>query len=197
MMDYNIYPTVPSAPEDPQVEFHLNVIKSKRQGLKKKLNERYKEKYRKYTNILERLTLLNSCSSSISVGTGISSVVTFSTFIGLPVSTPLGAASLTGACASAIISALTKKYQKKLSKVTKLTDIATSALAVFDTSLSKALSNGKIDEEEFNVLQMFHLKTLNELFDVDRKMGSEIRNQFEKSLMEEINEVKKNLGTRV
>ena len=125
---------------------------------------------------------LNACSSSISIGTGISSVATFSTFIGLPVSNPLGAAFLTGACASAIISALTKNYQNQLSKVTKLTDIATSALAVFDTSniyldtsLSKALSNGTIDEEEFRVLQMFQFKTLNELFDVDRKMGSEIR----------------------
>ena len=106
-------------------------------------------------------------------------------------------ASLTGACAGAIISVLTKKYQKKLSKVTKLPDIATSALAVFDTSLSEALSNGKIDEEEFKLLQEFHLETLNKLSDVDHKMGAEIRNQLEKSLLEEINEIKKNLGTRV
>ena len=128
---------------------------------------------------------LNACSSCLSIATEISSVAILSTFIGLPVSIPLGAASLTGACASTIISALTRKYQKKLSKVTKLTDIATSALAVFKTSLSKALSNGKIDEEEFNMLQAFHLKTLNELSDIDHKMEAEIRNQFEKSLMED------------
>ena len=45
-MNYDIYPTVPSAPEDPQVAFHLNVIQSKRQGLLK-LEERYKKKIRK------------------------------------------------------------------------------------------------------------------------------------------------------
>ena len=61
-----------------------------------------------------------------------------------------------------VTTALTKKYQKKLSKVTKLTDIITSAIAVFETYLSKALRNGKIDEEEFNVLQTFHLKALND-----------------------------------
>ena len=72
-----------------------------------------------------------------------------------------------------------------------------AALAVFETSLSKALKNGKIDEEEFNVLQAFHLKTMDELMGVDRKMEAENRNQFEKSLLEEINEIKKNLGTRV
>ena len=59
---------------------------------------------------------LNACSSGISIATGISSVATFATFIGLPVCISLGAASLTGAIASGIISALTKKYQKKLKK---------------------------------------------------------------------------------
>ena len=193
MMNFNLYPTVTTAPEDSQVAFYLNVIKSKQQGLKK-LEERYKEKYKKYTNILERLTWLNACSSSLSIATGISSVATFSTFISLPVSIPLSVASLTGVCASGIISVLTKKYQKKLSKVTKLTDIITSALAVFDTSISKALKNGEINEEEFNVLRTFHLETLNELSGIDRKMEAENRFQFDESLLEEL---KKNLGTRV
>ena len=140
--------------------------------------------------------MLNACSCSLSVASGISNVVTLSTFIGLPVSIPLGVVSLTGASASGITSALTKKYQKKLSKVTKLTDIVTSAIAVSETSLSKALSNGKIDEEEFKMLQTLHIKMLNELSDVDRKMGAENRNQFEKSLLEEINDIKKLIGTR-
>ena len=76
----------------------------------------FKQKYEKYNKILNRLTWLNACSSRISIATGISSVATFATFIGLPVSMALGAASLTGAIASGIISTLTKKYQKKLKK---------------------------------------------------------------------------------
>ena len=68
--------------------------------------------------MLNRLTWLNACSSGISVATGISSVATFVTFVGLPVSISLGAASLTGAIASGIMSTLTKKYQKKLKKLT-------------------------------------------------------------------------------
>ena len=124
--------------------------------------------------------MLNACASGLSLATGISSVATLSTFIGLPVSIPLGAVSLAGASVSGVTTVLTKKYQKKLMKVTKLTDIATSALAVFETCLSKVLRNSKIDEEEFNVLQTFHLKTLNELSDVNHKMGAENRNQFEK-----------------
>ena len=73
-------------------------------------------------------------------------------------SIPLGAVPLAGASLSGVTMALTKKYQKKLLKVMKLTDIVMSALAVFEMSLSKALSNGKIDKQEFNVLQTLHLK---------------------------------------
>ena len=69
---------------------------------------------------------LNACSSGISVATGICSVATFATFIGLPVSIPLDAASLTGVIASGIISVLTKKYQKKLKNVTQLIDMIMS-----------------------------------------------------------------------
>ena len=71
----------------------------------------FKKKYKKYNKILNRLTWLNACSNGISVATGISSVATFATFIGLPVSISLGAASLTGAIASGIISTLTIKTE--------------------------------------------------------------------------------------
>ena len=135
--------------------------------------------------------MLNVCSSGISVAHGISSVATFATFNRIPVSAVLGAASLTGVIASGIISALTKKYQQKLKKVTKLIDIITPALVVFERVVSKSLKNGIINEEEFNTLQMLHLETLNELTGVDRRMEVEHRSLVEKSLLEEINELKK------
>ena len=104
----------------------------------------------------------------------------------------LGAASLTGAIASGIISTLTKKYQKKLKKVTCLIDIITQATVVFDRVISVALKDGIIDEEEFNTLQTLYLETLNELTGVDRRMEAENRSVVKKSLIEEINELKKN-----
>ena len=98
------------------------------QGLKNK-EQIFKQKCGKYTKILNRVTWLNACSSVISATTGISSVATFATFIGLPVSIFLGTASLTGAIASGIISTLAKKYQKKLKKVTKLIDTRNSSIS--------------------------------------------------------------------
>ena len=160
MKEYKLYPNLSSArPENPQVVYHVSVIQAKMEGLKNK-EQVFKQKYEKYNKILNRLTWLNACSSRISIATGISSVATFTTFIGPPVSISLGAASLTGAIASGIISTLTEKYQKKLQKVTRLIDIVTPALVVFERVISGALKNGIIDEEEFNTLQTLHLKHL-------------------------------------
>ena len=141
----------------------------------------FKKKYKKYTKILNRLMCVNACLSGISVATGISSVAAIATFIGLPVSIPLGAASLTGAIASGIISALTKKYQQKLKKATKLIDIVTPALVVFERVVSGALKNGVINEEEFNMLQALHLETLSELTGINCRMEAEHRSLVEKS----------------
>ena len=198
MTDYKLYPPIPSAPPDapPQVGYHLNVVQAKRRGLINK-EAMFKKKYGKYTKILNRLTWLNACSSGVSIATGISSIATFATFIGIPVSAALGAASMTGAIASGIISVLTKKYQQKLKKVTHLIDIVTPALVIFERVLSGTLKNGVIDVEEFNMLQTLHLETLNELTGIDRKMEVEHRSLVKKSLLEEINELKKNQGTRV
>ena len=85
---------------------------------------------------------------------------------------------------------LTKKYQQKLKKVTKLIDIITPALVVFERVVSKSLKDGQINEEDFNTLQMSHLEILNELTGVDHRMEAEHRSLAEKSLLEEINELK-------
>ena len=200
MTSYNTYPNLPSvppqSPENPQVAYHLNLVQAKRRGLINK-EKMFKKKYEKYTKILNRLTWLNACSSGISIATGISSVATFTTFIRLPVSIPLGVASLTGVIASGISSALTKKDQKKLKKVTKLIDIVMPALVVFERVVSGALKNGIINEEEFNMLQMLHLETLNKLMGIEHTMEAEHRSLDEKSLLEKINNIKKNKGTKV
>ena len=191
-MDYKLYPPIPSAPPDAplQVGYHLNVVQVKRQGLKAK-EAIFEKKYEKYTKILNQLMWLNACLSGISIATGISSVATFATFIRIPVGPALGAASMTGAIASGIISVLTKKYQQKLKKVLCLIDIITPALVVFERVVSGALKNGVIYEEKFNMLQALHLETLNELTGINHRMEAEHRPLVEKSLLEEINELKK------
>ena len=191
MTDYKLYPPISSASPDvpPQVAYHLSIIQAKRRWLKAK-EQTFKKKYDKYTKMLNRLMWLNACSSGISIATGISSVATFTTFIGILLSAALGTASMTGAIASGIISVLTEKYQQKLKKVTKLVAIVTRALVIFERVVSGSLKDGVIDEEEFNMLQTLYLEMLNELTGIDRRMEAERRSLVEKSLLEEIKEIK-------
>ena len=151
MTRYNIYPDLkqPLAPPQPQ-SYCLILIQSKQQGLLE-LKERYAMKHSKYSKILDRLVWLNACSSGLSIASGVLSVATLSTFIGLPVSIPLGVVSFAGANISGVATALTSKYQKKLTKVTKYVDIVTSEIAVFETSLSKVLDNGEIVQHSSGV----------------------------------------------
>ena len=114
MTDYKLYPNLPSAPPgNPQVAYHLSVIQTKQRGLKNK-EQMFKKKYEKYNKILNRLTWLNACSSGMSIATGISSVTTFATFVGLPVSVALDAASLTGAIASGMLMEEVNELRKKI-----------------------------------------------------------------------------------
>ena len=87
MTNYKSYPNLPPSvpPENPQVANHVSIIQAKMQGLKNK-EQMFKQKYEKYTKILNRLMWLNACSSGISIATGTSSVATLATFVGLPVS---------------------------------------------------------------------------------------------------------------
>ena len=71
-----------------------------------------------------------------------------------------------------------------------MTDIVTPALVVFEKVVSGTLRNGVINEEEFNMLQTLHLETLNQFTGINRRMGAEHRSLVEKSLLEEINEIK-------
>ena len=155
-----------------------------------RLQERYKKKHEKYSKALDRLTWLIACSSGLSVASEILSIATLSTLIGLPVCVPLVVVSLAGVSARSVATVVTKKYQKKLAKVTKLVDIIISVSAVFETSISKALNNHKIDEREFTMLQVLHLGAINELANVDHKMKRKTRPQLQNSLLEEINNLK-------
>ena len=52
MMEYKLYPNLSSAPpENPQVAYHLSIIRAKMQGLKSK-EQMFKQKYEKSTKIL-------------------------------------------------------------------------------------------------------------------------------------------------
>ena len=194
-MSFKIYPKLPTAAEDSNVQdkFNTNTINSELHELLQ-LKDKFNTRYEKYNKVIERLMLLNVSSSSLTIGSSISSIVTAATIVGIPVSAGLGGVVLAGSISAGLTTALVKKYQKKLNKVTKLCDIVTSAIAVFETSISQALNDGKIDLKEFQVLQRTYYNALEKLSSTDRKMAVETRSQFEKSLLEELQSIKRTLN---
>ena len=194
-MTVKLYPTLPTAPEgsSDQDKFNNETIHKQFQELIR-LKDKFNTKYAKYNKILNRLLLINAGSNGISIGTGISSVATLSTFIGIPVSIALAACSLTGAGIGGITTVLIKRYQKKLSKINKLYDIVRPAIAVFEAGISKALKDNRIDYNELQVLGDVYYKALDALTSTDRKMETETRNQFEKSMMAELQNIKEALS---
>lgn len=107
--------------------------------------------------------LINVGSTGISIGAGIASVAALSTFIGIPVSIPLAVCSLTGAGFGGITTALIKRYQKKLTKVMKLYDIVSPAIAVFEAGISKALKDNRVDYNELQQIERWRPKHVTNL----------------------------------
>ena len=153
-MTFKVYPKLPTAPEDSseQDKFNTSVVNSELEELIK-LKDKFNTKYEKYIKVIERLMLLNASSSSLTIGSSISLIATAATIVGISVSADLGRVALAGSISAGLTTALVKKYPKKPNKVMKLYDIAISAIAVLETSISQSLNDGKIDLKEFQVLQ--------------------------------------------
>ena len=153
-MSFKVYPKLPAAPEDSseQDKFNASVVNSELEELIK-LKDKFNTKYEKYIKVIERLMLLNAISSSLTIGSSISLIATAATIVGISVSADLGRVALAGSISAGLTTALVKKYPKKPNKVMKLYDIAISAIAVLETSISQSLNDEKIDLKEFQVLQ--------------------------------------------
>ena len=146
--------------------------------------------------MLSKLSALNVVSSTLTVGSGISTIAASTSVVGIPVAVGLGGVALCCLICSGVASVVTKKYQNKLNKVMKLIIIVLPSIKVFEKGISKSLEDGEIDTKEFEILQESYYETLDKIGAVDRKMETETRNQFERGLMEELKNIKKNLIIR-
>ena len=191
-MSYNIYPKLPTAPEDlgTQGKFNASVVNSELSELNK-LKQTFESKIEKYKKKISKLIKINAGASAIAIGSGVSTVATTATIVGIPISAGLGGVALVSSICSGITTASIKKYQKKLQNVLKLHDIVSSAIAVFELNVSQALDNGIIEYKEFHKLQGVYYSALELIASTDRKMESETQKQFQKSLLTEIESLKR------
>ena len=133
-------------------------------------------------------------ASSIGVVSGVSTIGTAFTIVGLPISMSLGVVSTVSACVGACLLLTSKMYKKKLLQCYELLDKITSSLATFEVLISLSIDDGTvIDAKEFHKLQTLYLQLITFIRNIDRKMNVQKEENFQKTIMNEINNLKKAL----
>ena len=192
----NIYPHLPTAPSMSQESFNIEIVRKYYQDIVN-LKEKYTEKQRKYKNAYNRLLNASTGASSVALVSGVSTIGTSVTVVGLPISTSLAIVSTVSTCVGACLLLTSRKYKKKLLKCYELLDKITSSLANFEVLISLSLDDGTvINSKEFHKLQTLYLQLMAHVRNIDRKMKVQTEENFQKTIMDEIVDLKKALEQR-
>ena len=183
-MPENLYPQLPTAPS-----FNIEMVRKYHEDIAN-LKEKYTEKQWKYKNAYNRLLHASTGASSIALASGVSTIGTSVTVVGIPISASLAIVSTVSTCVGAVLLLTSKKYKKKLLKCYDLLDKITT----YETLISLSIDDGSvIDAKEFHKLQTLYLQLMTHVRNIDRKMKVETEQNFQKTIMDEITNLKKAL----
>ena len=191
IMPENLYLQLLTAPLMNQESFNIEVVRRYYQEIAN-LKERYTEKQRKYKNAYNRLLHASTGASSAALVSGVSTIGTSVTIVGFPISASLAIVSTVSTCVGACLLLTSKKYKKKLSKCDKLLDKITTSLATFEPLISLSIDDDSvIDAKEFHKLRTLYLQLMIHVRNVDRKMKVQTEENFQKTIMDEIVNLKR------
>ena len=149
-MPENLYPRLPTAPPISQESFNTDMVRKYYQDIVN-LKEKYTGKQQKYKNACNRLLHASTGASSVALASGVSTIGTSVTVVGLPISATLGVVSTVSTCVGACLLLTFRKYKKKLLKCYELLDKITNSLATFETLISLSIDDDfVIDAKEFH-----------------------------------------------
>ena len=192
-MPENLYPKLLTAPPMNQESFNIEMVRKYYQDIAN-LKEKYTEKQRKYKNAYNRLIHASTGASSVALVRGVSTIRTSVIIVGLPISASLAIVSTVSTCVGACLLLTSKKYKKKLLKCYELLDKITTSLVTFETLISLSIDDDfVIDVKEFHKLQTLYLQLMTHVRNVDRKMKVQTEENFQKTIMDEIINLKKAL----
>ena len=150
IMPENLYPQLLTAPSMSQESFNVEMARKYYQDIVN-LKEKYTEKQWKYKNAYNRLLHASTGASSIALASGVSTIGTSVTVVGLPISASLAIVSTVSTCVGACLLLTSKEYKKKLLKCYELLDKITTSLATFETLISLSIDDGSvIDAKKFH-----------------------------------------------
>ena len=176
-----------------QESFNIEMVRKYYQDIAN-LKEQYTEKQRKYKNAYNRLLHASTGASSVALVSGVATIGTSVTIVGFPISASLAIVSTVSTCVGACLLLTSEKYKKKLLKCYELLDKITTSLATLETLISLSIDDDSvIDGKEFHKLQTLYLQLMAHVRDIDRKMKVQTEENFQKTIMDEIVNLKKAL----
>ena len=182
-MPENLYPHLPTAPSMSQESFNIEMVRKYYQDIAN-LKEKDTEKQRKYKNAYNRLIHASTGASSVALASGVSTIGTSVTVVGIPISASLGVVSTVSTSVGACLLLTSRKYKKKLLKCYELLEKITTSLATSGTLISLSLDDGNvIDAKEFHKLQKLYLQLMTHVMNIDRKMKVQTEENFQKAII--------------
>ena len=107
-MPENLHPKLPSAPSMSQKSFNIGTVRKYYQEIMDLKNE-YNGKQQKYKDSYNRLLKASTTASSIGVISGVSTIGTAFTVVGIPISASLGVVSTVSTCIGGILLRSTRR----------------------------------------------------------------------------------------
>ena len=192
-MPENLYPQLPTAPPISQESFNIETVRKYYQDIAN-LKEQYTGKQWQYKNAYNRLLHASTGASSVALASGVSTIGTSVTIVGFPISASLAIVRTVSTCVGTCLLVTSKKYKKKLLKCYELLDKITTSLVTFETLISLSIDDDSvIDAKEFHKLRTLYLQLMMHVTNVDRNMKVQTEENFLKTIMDEIVNLKKAL----
>ena len=190
-MPENLYPQLPTAPLISQESFNIEMVRKYYRDISN-IKEKYTENQWKYKNAFNRLLHASTGASSVAVVSGVSTIGTLVTIVGFPIRASLAIVNTVSTCVGACLLLTSKKYKKKLLKCYELLDKITTSLATVETLISLSIDGDSvIDAKEFHKLHTLYLQLMTHVRHVDRKRKVQTEENFQKTIMDEIVNLKK------
>ena len=140
-----------SKEEDEGKTFRLKRISDIREFLEKELETR--GRYRRlYRSAYNTAIYLNAGAGLTSVGSSIVAAATAATGVGIIASVPLGFTAVASGVLSVVSAAVSKILLKKVEKHQQIKIIAAAKLSSVNGLVSRALQDGHISNEEFQII---------------------------------------------
>ena len=148
----------------------------------------------RYKNAYNKLLHASTGASSFALISGVSTIGKSVTVVGLPISASLAIVNTVSTCVGACLLLISRKYKKTLLKCYELSDKITSSLSNFEVLISLSIDDGTvINAKEFHKLQTSYLQLMMYVRNIDRKMEVQTEENFQKTIMDEITNLKKAL----